>query len=263
MFWGSGVLKEGIILTGMGLLLWSFDKVINKSLNWKNIVILIFSFILVRYTKFYVALSLLPLMLALLWVKYCNYKKIFLKFITTTILFIFSAYIFNCFMPGMDIFAELARKQRDFIGLANSVNSGSLINVTTLKPNLWSLITNSPQALYNVLFRPWFFESSSLLMLAASLENLLFILFTVIAIIFFKKPDKKQTALVCFSFIFVLEIYILAGLTTPVVGAFVRYKLPALPFLFTMLLAITDLDKLYFKIKRFIKFKFIDKLFIE
>lgn len=157
LFWGSGVLKEGLILTGMGLLLWSFDKVLNKSKHYFIIIIMILSFVLVRYTKFYIALSLIPLMIALLWSKYSKYKKVTTKFILITLLFVVSGYIISLLIPGMDVLAELSRKQRDFIGLANSVNSGSLIVVRTLEPNLWSLISNSPEALYNVLFRPWFF----------------------------------------------------------------------------------------------------------
>lgn len=254
LFWGSGVLKEGLILTGMGLLLWSFDKVLNKSKHYFIIIIMILSFVLVRYTKFYIALSLIPLMIALLWSKYSKYKKVPAKFILITLLFVVSGYIISLLIPGMDVLAELSRKQRDFIGLANSVNSGSLIVVRTLEPNLWSLISNSPEALYNVLFRPWFFEITSPLLLAAALENLLLLFVALIAIFFYKKPDNRQKTLIYFSLIFVLEIFILSGLTTPVIGAFVRYKLPALPFLFIMLFAIIDFDKLITKmnfIKRF------------
>ena len=249
LFWGSGVLKEGLILTGLGLLLWSYDKVINKNFDYRILIIMLLSFLLIRYTKVYIALALLPLMMTLIWVKYESFKRVFIKFFIGIIVFNILLFIISYKLLGINVFEELARKQRDFIGLAHSVNSGSLLNVRILEPSVWSLIINIPQALYNVCCRPWFFESKSLLMLITSIENLASIIIAIFAIFFYKKPDKRLMTIVFFSLFFVLQIYILTGLTTPVMGAFVRYKLPAFPFLFLMLLSFIDGNKLFLKLR--------------
>ncbi len=249
LFWGSGVLKEGLILTGLGLLLWSYDKVINKNFDYRILIIMLLSFLLIRYTKVYIALALLPLMMTLIWVKYESFKRVFIKFFIGIIVFNILLFIISYKLLGINVFEELARKQRDFIGLAHSVNSGSLLNVRILEPSVWSLIINIPQALYNVCCRPWFFESKSLLMLITSIENLASIIIAIFAIFFYKKPDKRLMTIVFFSLFFVLQIYILTGLTTPVMGAFVRYKLPAFPFLFLMLLSLIDGNKLFLKLR--------------
>jgi len=52
---------------------------------------------------------------------------------------------------------------------------------------------------------------------------------------------------------FVLILFILTGIATPVMGAIVRYKVPALPFLLIVFLLIIDKDKLLKKIA-FLKF---------
>jgi len=267
LFWGSGVLKEGLILAGMGLLLWSFDRFISKPFNWKILTVLVFSFILIRYTKFYVVLSLVPVMIAFWWVKMTEYKRPFLKFFVTAILIVASGFSISYLLPDMDVLSELARKQRDFIGLAHSMNSGSLIDVNTLEPNLWSLFKNSPEALYNVMFRPWFFEKGSIMLIPAGFENLAFILSVLLALAFFRRPDSRTKTFLALSIVFVLEIFILAGLTTPVIGAFVRYKLPALPFLFIIAFALTDYNRilkkfpfaLHFNIVKILSFDYFFK----
>jgi hypothetical protein len=48
-------------------------------------------------------------------------------------------------------------------------------------------------------------------------------------------------------------MFILTGLITPVMGAIVRYKVPALPFLMILLVMLIDKEKLIKKIP-FLKF---------
>ncbi len=102
---------------------------------------------------------------------------------------------------------------------------------TTILPIAYSIIKA----------RPYIWESSDLLIILAALENIL--IFLAFAIGFrYLKWDRmaKNKNLLLFCLCFVLSVFILIGLTSPVLGAIVRYKAAALPFLFLVPLLISN-----------------------
>ena len=75
------------------------------------------------------------------------------------------------------------------------------------------------------------------------------ILFAIIVLFmmlfyWYKKPEIAIQKIIIFSLLFVFTLYTLVGLTTPVLGAAVRYKVPALPFLLISLFLFSDQTKL-------------------
>jgi hypothetical protein len=83
----------------------------------------------------------------------------------------------------------------------------------------------------------------------ACIENLLFILLFITLIFRFKKPEISNQTIIIFSMLFVFTLYTLVGLTTPVLGAAVRYKVPALPFLLISIFLLYDVSKLKVPLK--------------
>ena len=76
-------------------------------------------------------------------------------------------------------------------------------------------------------------------MIGASLENALIIMVLLATLFFVRLRNMAQPEVwCCLSFITIL--FVLIGLTTPVLGALVRYKVPTLPFLGILLLFMTD-----------------------
>ncbi len=71
----------------------------------------------------------------------------------------------------------------------------------------------------------------------------------ILSFIYYKKPTTNYLNLFFFSLFFVVIVYILIGLTTPVFGAIVRYKVPALPFVLIMFLTIIDINRIKLKMK--------------
>ena len=76
-------------------------------------------------------------------------------------------------------------------------------------------------------------------MVAASLENVLIIIVLLATLIFVRLRNLSQPDVWCCTS-FIVILFVLIGLTTPVLGALVRYKVPGLPFLGILLLLITD-----------------------
>jgi hypothetical protein len=253
LFWGSGVLKEGILLFGMGLLIYYFDRLIRKKHVVLSTIIVISSGILLTYTKFYVIITLIPLLISYFIVMYTSEKLVFLKYFFVCLSYIGIGLLIPYIFPGYNFLEIITQKQHDFINLSQFVKSGSVISVEYLEPSLWSFIKNAPIAFSNTLLRPLFFEVKSLFMALAAIENLIILLFGIICIFFFNKKIPHKNFLM-FSVFYVVMIFTLTGLITPVMGAIVRYKIPALPFLVITFILLTDKDKLINK------FKFLSKI---
>ncbi len=254
IFWGSGVLKEGLLIFGSGLLIYYFNEIINKRKIIKGLICIFISFVLLLYTKCYILFILIPLLIAYLWAEKTNHKNVLLKYTGILIFFLLIILNIKYIFPEYDVLQILATKQNDFINLAQSLNSGSIIKVNILRPDFFNILINSPKAFLNTLLRPHLFESFSLFTLLSAIENLLILVIGIIALFFIKIRGINKNLLV-FSLFFVLITFILIGLTTPVFGAIVRYKIPALPFLIIIFIMIFDKEKFLKKFqKKIIKF---------
>ncbi|HRH37368.1 MAG TPA: hypothetical protein PK760_03425, partial [Flavobacteriales bacterium] len=147
-------------------------------------------------------------------------------------------------IPGYGILELMATKQKDFIGMATEVASGSLIAIPTLEPNLLSFVTNVPSALYMTFFSPFAVLGNGALAWMGAGENVLLLLLPLIAWRY-KCPWSqvdKPALLLCASFILLLALLI--GLTVPVVGALVRYRIPLLPIAGVLVMLLIDPERL-------------------
>ena len=251
LFWGSGVMKEGILFFGLGLLIYNFFKIIEKP-KLISILLVIASGMLILYTKFYVLAIAIPVLISHLWVSKSNNKYVLLKYAIVFFIYIFAGLQLRFINSNYDALDIMVTKQRDFIGLAKFMNSGSLIDIPLLSPNIWSFIIHAPQAFFITMFRPFIFEARSILILMAAFENLIILAVLILAILFINFRDTNKSIFCACSFAVSL-MFILTGLITPVMGAMVRYKVPALPFLMIMLIMLIDKEKMIKKIP-FLKF---------
>lgn len=121
--------------------------------------------------------------------------------------------------------------------------TGSTIETPRLKPDFWSILKASPTALMNAMFRPFPWNIRSPFMLLSGVENLIILLLIVLGIFQFES-GAFSNPIFWVAVSFALTILILTGLVTPVVGAIVRYKVPALPFLTCALLALINTDSI-------------------
>ncbi|MCW3084284.1 MAG: hypothetical protein JWP12_1650 [Bacteroidetes bacterium] len=107
----------------------------------------------------------------------------------------------------------------------------SVIKLKRLKPKLADFIAYSPHAFVNTLIHPTVFEITSKYHLLIALENIAIIILILLAIIFFDKTALKKKEVLLFCLFFAIILFVLIGITTPAIGAMVRYKTIALLFL--------------------------------
>jgi len=248
-FWTSGLLKEGLLSLGFGLLFYHIDRFLNNKATLKSALVIAACIFLLLLSKFYVLVAAIPGFLFLLLHKYLNIKSIGIKLLLTHGIFIILAW-FSDPLVGINFPNIIANKQHDFINQTNSMNEvGSAINIGKLDSTFTTLIINTPKALFNSLLRPTVFEVKNTPMLMAAAENTLIVILIILSIAFFRKKYLNEP-LFWFSISFCTILFCLIGLTTPVLGALVRYKAPALPFLGMIFIYLIDNDKINLILKR-------------
>lgn len=241
LFWGSGLLKEGLILFGLGFLLLSFQQLFIK-IKWQYLLLIVCSIVILIYSKLYVIAALSMPLLGYFFYTKLSKNKLVLSYVyaifTIAILLLSVQFIHQKF----NLFDIIINKQHEFLRFIHLYPANSSFEIPELS-NWFSIIKYTPNAWVNTFIRPYLWESKSPFVLLSSLENLLFIGLFMVALFF---PNKKREHLFyiifCLSFVFIL--FTIIGLMIPIFGALVRYKVPALPFLAIALFLLIDFNKL-------------------
>ena len=106
--------------------------------------------------------------------------------------------------------------------------SGSYIETTPIEESPKRLLLNMPEAVNNVLLRPYPNDPPNSSFKCLSIIDgwgLILLLITVI-IFFRRKINRKELDLIIALCVFSLVLTLLIGWTTPVLGAIIRYKIP-------------------------------------
>jgi hypothetical protein len=312
LFWASGVLKEGILFFGMGLLIHSWFKLWFDRFSFLQVIIILLATLLLLATKFYILVSLTPGLIYIAWIGISGRKKTTVKFAVVMLIYCGLGLSVKWLFPAYDPLQVLAIKQQDFISLAQGgallrtdtaivflnneqrrnnlieipntktyqiqpgtpfcywhdynadadtlfgkqsdkatvfsmeqdmPRSGSLIPIRILKPTIPSFLQCLPGAIVNSFFRPLPFEARGILLIPSTLEIIFYSIFILFCLIYRKKKEIP-TELILFCLSFVVILYTITGMTTPVLGALVRYKVPGIPFLLLAFLFLLDLEKL-------------------
>lgn len=239
LFWGSGVLKEPILILGLGLFFRGLMRFSYGEFKPKNAFSFIWGILLLILAKGYVLFALLPASSGLLLARIFGRQNFWAMFaiphIALILLVLFGSYL----SPKFDFATRMNLKQTAFYNVASESAAGSLINLPKIEGSV-DLITNSPHALHVTYLRPWIWEWTSYLYIPAALEN--FLLFIAISVMLwnFKRPYGLNIPIIAFSLSAVLTLGIVIGEVVPVLGAVVRYKMPALIFMFVLIFGLTD-----------------------
>ncbi|HPW66526.1 MAG TPA: hypothetical protein PLY32_05105 [Salinivirgaceae bacterium] len=242
LFWGSAILKESPTIFALGLLLWSFNYLFNNSKNWKIWILFLISGYLFVHTKIYVVLSVIPGLLWLIVNRFYN-KHRFLTFITLHIAVALIAFNIHQIGSNYNVTNLITDKQNDFINMITMMtNAGSSVDLPRLDGSLLAIFKLMPVGFCNALFRPHLFEFHNIMTFAAALENLFIAIFIVLGLVF-ASYSKKHPPQLYFSLSFSVILLTIIGVATPVLGALVRYKLPALPFIIAIFITTFDTKK--------------------
>jgi len=230
LFWSSAPLKEALVLLPLGLVLYSLRDLDRRGVYWGTFLI---SLVLWLGIKPYVSLALIPGILFLILTKYSKRTTLSLFVICHSII-LFILFI-GQWVGSMNLIGILRLKRKDFVNVA--LDAGSAIEIPEFN-DFWTFLLACPSALWRTYFRPGIWEMRSILDAMAALENSVYLLLLALAIIFRKKQVDARMLL--FSASFLIGMGVLIGTVTPVLGASVRYRAPALPFLLLFIYLLMD-----------------------
>ena len=238
IFWGSALLKESLLLFNLGFLLFFSQKIfVKKQTKYLPLFLLFILFSI--SVKTYVFLAIIfPL------TYYLISQKNNLNFISRKIAYALLGVLFiSLLLSYKDFFINSIRnKLIDFKSIAEQSNAGSQIYMPNFE-DFNEAIQLIPMALYNVLIHPIFPPKWNLLSTIVAIEHLVLIGILFLPLIAFKKQPKQISFFIfCISFTLILSIII--GLSTPILGAIVRYKVALLPFYVIALITFVDLNKI-------------------
>ena len=232
MLWSSGILKEPLIIFSIGLILQSFGVFNSKKRS--SLILVFFGLLIIFKVKFYVFICFLPALISFLICQ--NWKIKPLKVITITsislnILLVILSTLKNSYNP-LEI---LSNKQNDFIKLAEIFNAGSSFKMVPMDPNFNSFFSSIPIGVINGFFRPFPSDINKIIHILPLIENIF--LYVLIIYLFYKlfslkiKLETVYLNALLNSVFFISLLFIITGISTPVIGALVRYKLPGTIFI--------------------------------
>lgn len=242
LFWGSGVLKEGILLFALGFFIFYWVRFLEDR-SWRSLPLALLFTLLLVSVKTYVLLALIPGLLCYSVYKSFRIHSPFAVFSVGHLLILLAGFNLPKLGIPYKIPYMIQLKQKDFYNVAAQHDAGSTVDAPAVEGKM-DLIMGLPHAWWNALFRPHLLEMKSWLYVAPAFENL-FLLLLLVGVFFFAKwPSCSLRAFFYWGLSFILILGALIGFTTPVLGAVIRYQIPLLPFYIFVLLCVVDWRKL-------------------
>jgi len=199
-----------------------------------NVSSFIIASLIIFKVKFYIFICFFPALISYIISEKTKFKPPRIIFTVCAIIavIIFAMGKMNNYYNPLKI---LSQKQNDFITLSELFDTGSAYKIIPIEPSITSLIKAIPMGAINGFFRPFPNNINNLLQLFPLIENMLLylmVLYLIFRILFLKiKINQDVKNVLWNSLFFITMLFILSGISTPVVGALVRYKVPGLMFL--------------------------------
>ena len=249
IYFSSGIHKDGIVFLMLAVLIYCvYQSLEQNRLNKKYLLLIIVSLIFLLLIRHFIFIALVPALIA--WIISIKFKQAPLK-VFAIVYVVMGLLLFNIdsLISQVKPLEIITRKQYDYMHLPGSETA---INLTILNPNFKSFASNTPQALYHILFRPYLWELPVKSLLPLNIE-LLFYQLLFLAFLFFRRKETgpPNTPFIWFTIVFTLTILLLTGYIVPNLGSIVRYRSIYLPLIITPLLCSIDWDK----VKKMVKIK--------
>ncbi len=236
LFWTSGVMKEPVLILGLGLFVYGVTNYRTRS----SLAALFAGALLILFTKFFVLACLLPATIAfLLFRKRETPTFILVKYVFVNLVLLLLAFNIRYIVPKINLQQMLINKQTHSVKEAEYFKAGSRIEIPELKDDALNIFKTSCVGVWNTITRPYIWEAKNIMMMASAAENFFIIPFLIMCIAF--RNRKQYTHLNLFFFLLTVSLayFAIIGVCTPVLGNLVRYKAPLLVlFLFAFIVRV-------------------------
>ena len=228
----SGINKDNIIFTLLCIFFYALFFSLNYGFTKKRIFISIVCFAGILLIRHYVAIIMIPGLIA--WTLCSKYS--FSKLKTFSITYLITAailFLLPFINPALNTSKIITQKQQEFfaLGIANSQ-----IKTDTLTASAPGILQNAPQAFNHGFVRPYLWEAKSVFTILQALEIMGYLLLFMLYLFFYPKKKKDINSMLPFLIITSCLLLLLIGYIVPNTNTLVRYRSIYLPFLITPLL---------------------------
>tara|TARA_B100000767_G_scaffold269640_1_gene291792 strand:- start:111 stop:1436 length:1326 start_codon:yes stop_codon:yes gene_type:complete len=255
IFWGGGIMKDSFMLGATCWITYSFYHVLiaRQKIFW-NVCFIALNMAMVLNCKSYILISLIPGFL--FWV-----NNSYLKNVKNTIIriLIFPALVLIFTGAGVLIFNGLSDSMGVYGSLEGAIKKaqitqddllnerhygGNNYKLDLIDGSISGLLSSAPLAIFTALFRPLPWEIGSSTMVISAIENTVLLLFLLYSLIrvgpfqFLKIAFNDPFLIYCLSFSLVFAFGV--GIASTNFGALVRYKIPLMPFFFSLIYVIRE-----------------------
>lgn len=239
LYWTSGIHKEGLIFTGIGLIIYCvYFGTKEKRIGFKKGLALAAGLLLLLTLRNFLFLIILPAIIAWLLALHRPGKALAIftvAYVFFGVLFFTSKYLHR----SLDLPQVVVEKRQEFINLQGKAS----VPMKQLTPDAGSFLINTPEAFTLSAIRPYPKDVKHILSLAAALEiNLLLLLFVLFLL--FRRNGIATHTVVYFSLFFSLTVLLAIGFSVNNLGAIVRYRSIVLPLLVIPMVALIDWGRL-------------------
>lgn len=240
IYWTSGIHKEGLIFTGIGLITFAvYFSIKYQTLSWKRILALVAGLLLLLTLRNFLIVLIIPAIVA--WLLATKWPKYGLAIFTGIymicgLLFFTARYI----SPKLDFPQAVVNKQKEFIQIKGITS----VPIKELEPTASSFLVNTPQAITLSTIRPYPSDVKHILSLSAAIEiNSLLLLFLLF--LGFRKNGIQSKNLIYFALFFGFSLLLAIGFSVNNLGAIVRYRSVIISLLVIPMLAMIDWDRIF------------------
>ncbi|MFN8278123.1 MAG: hypothetical protein U0T84_11625 [Chitinophagales bacterium] len=237
LFWTSGMLKETILLTAFGFLFLALQRLLSGSHFIKASITALFASCIIYITKPLFALAFTGAALFSLTIHLFIRKQQLWRWLTVPL---WIGILFWMQQHWCTLTVGMIQKRNEFIALGNTMHAGSLTDTVFASPSCNSWLQYLPQAFVNTVVKPLPFSGGAMERLFG-LENLVLLVVLLAAPWWYQKPARSAWPWLVTLVAFSLSCYLVIGISVPIIGAVVRYKV--IPMLFLLLAGAMGLRK--------------------
>jgi len=239
LFWSSGIHKDGLILSAIGLVIYYCSPLTNKRplISW---IAGFLGLVLIFALRNYVAFALLPA-LACWWLAEKKPRRTPYIFMVGYLIGLVLFFTLPSLLPAADFPGFIASKHAEF----KALTGGSSIETTALNSSFSSFAAYLPTAIDMVFLRPHLTEAKGAASFLAVGEIFIFFVLLILSIVL-RKRSQCWCPTTWFLVFFSITPLLIAGYTVTFSGAIVRYRSLVLPFILVAILSIIDYKKLVF-----------------
>lgn len=254
IFWGSGLLKEALVFFLLGF--WAYGLMQWK--GWRGVLIAVICALALWFVRPPFVMALMPAIGAFYLVhiitKEAKDKTVLNRWLELGLLVVLALGL--VVLSGANICESLINKRNEFVQLGLQENPGSYFD-TRLISSSGGLLQLTPSAFVHAAFGPFLTGISNKAELLFALETALLWLFLMLALVTcFAKPPANKLLMIVPLLVGSLTFYLIIGLTVPIMGAIVHYRVLATPFLMIALFGVVNLHKFKYVVNRSLKANF-------